>query len=86
MKHGEVLAAAAGIMSERGQVYGAMRKSFETAAAFASLKLGREVSPYEVVTIMESVKDARLTESPSHLDSYIDKVNYTTFRADFATD
>lgn len=75
-----ILEEAVDIAQQRGQVYGGVEDSFVRAAAIASLKLNRTISAYDVVTILESVKDARNAKNPTHRDSHIDAINYRAFR------
>lgn len=86
MKTQDLLAKASDILAERGEDYGPISKSFRTAAIIASAKLNMDISAYIVATVMESVKDARLAETPTHLDSYIDKVNYAAIRGELVTE
>ena len=76
-----ILKSVASLIEARGTVYGDVRVGFERAAAIATLKLGRLVDAYEVVTIMESVKDSRSAVDATHADSHIDRINYAAFRA-----
>lgn len=75
-----ILEDAARLIRERGESYGGIEDSFARAAAIASLKLNRTISAYDVATILESVKDARNAENPTHRDSHIDAINYRAFR------
>jgi hypothetical protein len=75
----EVLAAASALIDERGLTYGGIERSFNRAADLASLKLNMEISPYMVAIVLESVKDARRAENPSHVDSHLDGINYRAF-------
>lgn len=80
------------ILGERGRVYNnpaltssdQIEESFSRAAQIAALKLNKPVSAYDVATILESVKDARLAVSPAHYDSHVDKINYSAFRGAFS--
>lgn len=76
-----ILHEAAMLIDERGQSYGGIEQSFDTAAQLSSLKLGRPISAYDVATVLESVKDARLVQNPTHWDSFVDGINYRAFRA-----
>lgn len=80
----EIFARAVAIVGERGQAYGGVENSFERAAALASLKLNKAVTPNDVVQILICVKEARLATNPDHEDSLIDKINYAAFHAAFA--
>lgn len=87
-----MLDEARGLIADRAKEYDRgdaaeaqkIEQNFVRAASIASLKLNRAISAYEVVTILESVKDARSAGNPAHRDSHIDRINYAAFRAAFA--
>ena len=74
-----ILEAAMALIENRGVNYGGIEQNFDRAAKIASLKLDKNVSPYEVAIVLESVKDARRAISPDHYDSHIDGINYRAF-------
>jgi hypothetical protein len=74
-----ILEAAMALIDNRGVNYGGIEQNFDRAAKIASLKLDKNVSPYEVAIVLESVKDARRAISPDHYDSHIDGINYRAF-------
>ena len=76
-----ILVEAGMLIDERGQAYGGIEDSFNCAAALSSLKLNKDITPYDVATVLESVKDARLAANPTHWDSFVDGINYRAFRA-----
>lgn len=80
----EYLDEAKKILSERGEMYGGIEENFTLTAKLATLKLGKEISPYDVTIIMESVKDARRAYDPLNEDSHVDGINYRAFAAMFA--
>jgi hypothetical protein len=82
----ELLAQAADIIDQRGEGYGGIENNFQLAADLATLRIGREFHPYEIAIIMACVKNARAFNTPNHLDSHIDAVNYELFAATFAAD
>jgi len=82
----ELLAQAAEIIDRRGQDYGGIENNFQLAATLASLRLGRELHPYEIAVILVCVKNARAFTTPDHRDSHIDAMNYEAFAATFAED
>lgn len=84
MNHREFLAEADDILAQRGESYGGVEESFTRAAQLATLKLNKPVTAYDVATIMESVKDARLAVNPDHWDSHVDGINYRAFRGEFS--
>ena len=82
----DILLQAAEIIDRRGQDYGGIENNFHLAATLASLRLGREIHPYEIAVMLVCVKNARAFTSPNHLDSHIDAMNYEAFAATFADD
>jgi hypothetical protein len=84
MNHRDLLKDAARVVTDRNLVYGEMAPHFERVAKLASLKLDREITVYEVLIIMESLKDARRAHDPRHYDSHVDGINYRAFAAEFA--
>jgi hypothetical protein len=75
-----ILKRAAKLIDDRGASYGGIEQSFDRAAAIASLKLDKVVTAYDVATILESVKDARIATNIRHVDSHLDGINYRAFR------
>lgn len=75
----QILASALALINERGVEYGGIEENFERAAAIATLKLNKSITPYEIAIVLESIKDARRAVSPDHYDSHIDGINYRAF-------
>lgn len=82
----ELLDQAKATIGNRGEVYGGIENNFQLAADMASLRLGRDIHPYEVAVILCCVKNARAFATPDHEDSHIDAANYELFAATFAED
>ena len=82
----DLLRQASEIIAERGENYGGIEDNFQLIADLASLRLGRDIHPYEVAIIMVCVKNARAFSSPTHIDSRLDAANYEMFAATFAQD
>jgi hypothetical protein len=82
----DLLGQAAYIIRERGGNYGEIENSFQLIADIASLRLGRDIHPYEIAVILACVKNARNFATPDHEDSHIDAANYELFAATFAED
>ena len=61
MNSQDILRTAANIYNERGKQYGDVAFMFDTAAAMATLMTGREFSSYDITTVLEAVKLARLS-------------------------
>ena len=86
MKPAEMMHTAAAILEERGSSHGDAIDNFQLIADLATLRLGREVVPYEVAIIMVCLKQARLFFDPLNVDSRIDSVNYELLASLFADD
>jgi len=86
MNPNDLLKQASELIGERGADYGGIENNFQLIADIASLRLGRDIHPYEVAVIMVSVKNARNFANPSHMDSRLDAMNYEAFAALFAKD
>lgn len=84
MNHKDILYKAATILNDRGKDYGDIAPMFEDVATIASIVLGKEITKYDVTTIMEVLKLRRRRENPKLADNYADNVNYTAFSAQFA--
>jgi hypothetical protein len=82
----DLLQQASEIIGERGVDYGGIEDNFQLIADLASLRLGRNIHPFEVAIIMVCVKNARAFSSPTHIDSRLDAMNYEAFAAMFAND
>ena len=82
----DLLQQASEIISERGENYGGIEDNFQLVADLASLRLGRDIHPFEVATIMVCGKNARAFSDPTHIDSRLDAMNYEAFAAMFAND
>lgn len=73
------LRTAADLIAERQKIYGDPRRNFLRIAKIASVLLGREVSRYEIATVLLAVKLGRIPEDPAYADSYDDGINYLAF-------
>lgn len=84
MNHKDILYKAAETLNERGANYGDIEEVFADVALMASIVLGKEITKYDVTTIMETMKLRRRRANPKLADNYVDNVNYTAFSAQFA--
>ena len=82
----ELLYKAAEVLQERAQTHGDFENNFQLIADIASLRLGRDMHPYDICIILECVKDARMFANPTNVDNYLDGINYRAFAALFAQD
>lgn len=86
MKASEVLLSATDIIGDRGRVYGHPRVNQTRIALRLQQMLEVPVSDYQACLAMVEVKLARLQETPSHLDSYIDACAYLAIACELATE
>ena len=84
MNYDDIMKTASGLVGERGKQYGNLDEQWARVATIASAVLGREFTPYDLVTIMYCVKLSRIAEDPSHIDSHLDAINYQAFALHFA--
>jgi hypothetical protein len=76
MKSTEALINAIDIMQDRGKVYGHPKINQGRIAARLSCLLDYPITDSQAALAMVEVKLARITETPSHTDSYIDAIAY----------
>ena len=76
MKPSEILLMATDLISDRGQQYGHHKIMFARMAARFTNTIDFPVEDYQAALLMVEVKLARITESPNHLDSYLDAICY----------
>ncbi len=77
MKKEEVLDKAKQLISnERVKHYGPPKKNFARIAKLWSVILEREVTSEQVALCLSQLKIARLIETPSHEDSWVDLAGY----------
>jgi len=85
MNYTDVFAQAIATLRERGEKYGNAAEMFDRTARLATIILDREISPFEVATILKCLKDARKKNDRLNVDHYIDAINYEAFAYQFAT-
>lgn len=84
MNHRDILKLSAGLIAERGKEYGPEDACFQRSADLASIILNKPISKYDVAMILHANKLARLQESRTKSDHYVDGINYLAFGAQFA--
>ena len=82
--HRDILKEAASLIAERGREYGPEDACFQRSADLATIVLNKPISKYDVAMILGLNKMARLQESRSKRDHYVDGINYMAFAAQFA--
>jgi hypothetical protein len=81
-----MMQAAAGLVAERGAVYGTIRNTHQKIANLSMLLTGVPLTAHDILMIMVAVKLSRIAQTPNHLDSYLDALNYLSFAGEIATD
>ena len=82
----DALEAATNAVADRGENYGNVRENHQRIAALWSVVFDQRVTPEQVVLAMTCLKVARLMETPSHEDSWVDICGYGACGAEVATD
>ncbi len=82
----DALDAAIAAVEARGENYGSVLENHERIAALWSVVFDQRVTPEQVVLAMTCLKVARLMETPSHEDSWVDICGYGACGAEIATD
>ena len=72
----KMLQHVAGILADRGAVYGDAATSMAAVAARWSITLGHPVTPAQVVLCLIDLKLTRLQHNPRHEDSVCDLAGY----------
>ena len=77
-------AAAACVLSDREQQYGAPEDVFPVIAGLWSVYLDRTVKPHDVAAMMVLLKVARLAGNPAHADTWTDIAGYAACGGELA--
>lgn len=86
MRHTDIIAEAIRVLGPRGDVYGTVRGNHERIARIANELTGHSLSARDIAMVLVAVKLSRIAQSPDHVDSYVDAINYLSFAGEFATD
>jgi hypothetical protein len=70
----------------RAQEYGSPQKNFGNIAHLWEPIFGVKVSPVQVALALSQLKVARLIQSPTHEDSWIDAAGYIALGGELATE
>ena len=73
--------AATLVNGQRNRDYGEPIDNFERIAVGWRVLLGADVTPHQVALCMAWLKMARLCETPTHEDSYVDAAAYAALAA-----
>ena len=84
MKAYNILYTADDLIKERGLAYGHPAINHMRIAQFWSTYLEAPIKPEQVAIMMSLVKIARLMESPSHEDSFVDLAAYSALAGELS--
>lgn len=85
MNRGKILDEAKRLTAtDRNEIYGDPYTNHKRIADLWSVYLETEISPSQVALCLSLVKIARLIESPTHLDSYIDLAAYSAIAGEIS--
>ena len=84
MNCNDVLSTALTTIRDRNKDYGDIRTSFQKAAIISSAMLNKTITPYDVAVIANSMKMARLSNNPTHQDSWVDSAGYIAIASQLA--
>ena len=76
MKAATLLRHASNTIIDRDSTYGYFRALYDRAAIIANTTLHLNLSPYEILMILHSVKLARTGGRSDKADNYLDGINY----------
>lgn len=86
MRANEILIGAIDVIGSRGGVYGHPKINQGRIASRLTNLFDYPVTDYQACLALVEVKLARLQESPSHIDSYIDACAYLALAAQLRTE
>jgi len=72
------------ISGDREAAYGAPAENFERVAAGWRVILGADVTPSQVALCLAWLKTARLVNTPTHEDSFVDMAAYAALAGELA--
>lgn len=86
MNRTQILEAAASAVKERGENYGSPASNFQRIADLWSSYTGHMYTMADVGVMMTLLKIARLKETPSHSDSWVDIAGYAAVTSEAIDD
>lgn len=76
----DVLLESLALIAERGVDYGnGLEDNFSRIAEMFELSTGVKIEPYQAALFLVCLKLARIRQSPTKADNYLDLINYTAF-------
>ena len=69
------------VTQDRAEEHGSAVENYELTARYWSVRLGKTISPAEVMDCMALLKLARSQQNPDKLDNWVDRVGYVSLAA-----
>lgn len=84
MNYLETMSQSVASVKENDLRFGPAEGVFETTAKLSTLMLGKTLTPYDIVTILRCLNDARKKYNPTGPYHYIENINLEAFALQFA--
>jgi len=84
MNYLETMSQSVASVKENDLRFGPAEGVFETTAQLSTLKLGKTLTPYDIVTVLGCLNDARKKYNPTGPYHYIENINLEAFALQFA--
>jgi hypothetical protein len=84
MNYLETMSQSVASVKENDLRFGPAEGVFETTAQLSTLMLGKTLTPYDIVTILRCLNDARKKYNPTGPYHYIENINLEAFALQFA--
>lgn len=72
------------VLQDRNASYGSPENNFSRVAKLWTAYFDREFEPHDVAVMLALLKVARLSENPTHMDSWVDLAGYAVCGAEVA--
>ena len=86
MKANELLLTATDVISQRGRIYGHPKVNQGRIASRLTQLFEIEVQDYDACLALVEIKLARIQETKTHIDSYLDAIAYLALACELATE
>jgi len=84
MNYLETMSQSVASVKENDLRFGPAEAVFETTAQLSTLMLGKTLTPYDIVTVLRCLNDARKRYNPTGPYHYIENINLEAFALQFA--
>lgn len=85
MNYLDTLTGSVNSVRERDERFGPAEELFDKTSKLASIMLDKQLTPYDIVTILRCLNDARKIRDRLGSEHYVENVNLEAFALQFAT-